>query len=250
MFSSPIGAQGAFIWADFGTHGNFNLVLGNYTLINTISTPYTNTFNITSDVSQSSWSNPGTMPIDVVFYTCKCRRDTNYDPLSAWNDGLFQEGSGTVGANANVYRSTPYSSKLFTAHWKVIGTKRVTLQPGELHRRTIKWSKPRGINEESFKSNSNNGDTNYTLANYSIVEMVVIHGYPAPVNVATPGNPPVASTTQSTISPGTVCAGIRKLLSYKYSTPVTKHFSAGNSLIQTGTVTNETELTLKVEFPN
>lgn len=244
IYVSSIGRQAAYVWADFGTRANFTNVAADYgSRFSGVSNP-TNVYHITTDINESSWNNPGTMPLDIVFYSLHCRKDGNYDPVQAWNDGQTDMGDSSFGATN--YRSTPHRAKTFTAHWKIASMTRVTLQPGEVHRRVCKWMKPRGVDFEFFESNP--GSFNYYMANYSMVQMVVIHGYPAPLNIGTPTGP-AASSTVATISPASVCVGVRKTLGYKFSTPVNKSFSSTNSLQLTGTVTNETELTLKQETP-
>lgn len=128
-------------------------------------------------------------------------------------------------------------------HFKIASMKRVTLQPGEIHKRKVVWMKPRGVDSEFW---ANGGTINTYVAGYSMTQMVVIHGYPAPVNTGTV-SAPVSSSSVATISPATVCVGVRRLVGYKFHSPLIKSFITSNSLVQTGTVTNETELVLKTE---
>lgn len=246
MFHSLIGSQSASIWANFGSIGTFNRIQSNYSTNfgATGSNVITQKFNIMSEVHDSSWNNPGTMPLDLTFYTLYYKKDTTYDPIAAWNDGQTQEGDGTTPVvPSNNYRALPHRSKMFMEHFKIASMKRVTLQPGEIHKRKVVWMKPRGVDSEFW---ANGGTINTYVAGYSMTQMVVIHGYPAPVNTGTV-SAPVSSSSVATISPATVCVGVRRLVGYKFHSPLIKSFITSNSLVQTGTVTNETELVLKTE---
>lgn len=245
MFHSTIGNQSATIWANFGDSGMLNRTTANYTFNFGDNSPNTVTrkFNIVSETHDTSWSNPGTMPLDLTFYTLYYKKDTTWDAIAAWNGGQTQEGDVNAVPPCNNYRAMPHRSNLFMEHFKIANMKRVTLQPGEIHKRKVHWSKPRGIDIQFFQD----GDgVNTYCANYSMTQMVVMHGYPAPVNTGTT-SAPVSSSSEATISPATVCVGVRRLLGYKFHTPLAKTFITSNSLIRTGTVTNETELVLKTE---
>lgn len=245
MFHSTIGNQSASIWANFGDLGMLNRVTANYSFNFGDNSPnlVTRKFNIVSEVHDSSWSNPGTMPLDLIFYSILYKKDSTWTPIAAWNDGQVQEGDINAAPPCNNYRALPHRSSLFTQHFKIANMKRVTLQPGEIHKRKVSWSKPRGMDQTFFEDGS---QINTSGANYSMTQMVVMHGYPAPVNTGTVTNP-ISSSDQATISPATVCVGVRRLLGYKFHTPLAKTFITSNTLIRSGTVTNETELVLKTE---
>lgn len=246
LFHSGIGQQSATVWANFGTVGTLNRVKSHYAsnFAITVNVPIMQRFHLVSEIHDSSWSNPGTMPLDITFYSIYHRKDSSYDCVNAWNDGQIQEGD-TVNpiSPASNYRSTPHRSRLFMEHFKIANVKRVTLQPGEIHKRKTVWMKPRGIDDQQFEQGAS---TNTFMGKYSMTEMVVLHGYPAPLNNGTTTNP-ISSSSEATISPATVCLAVRRTLGYKFSVPNIKIFTAANSLVKTGTVTNETELVLKTE---
>lgn len=247
IFHSGIGLQSASVWAIFGSSAAFNAVNSNFltNFGNPLTAAQTVDFHITSEMNDSSWSNPGTMPLDVTFYTLALKKDTLYDPINAWSDGQVQEGDPTTPTvPVQNYRAVPDRSKMFAEHYKILCRKRVTLQPGEIHKRKVIWMKPKAINSQAFLLNNVVSAT--FLRGYSLVEMLVLHGYPAPLNTGTIVAP-VASTTVATISPATIVCGIRRTIGYKFNNPIIKTFTTSNALQLTGNVTNETELTLKVE---
>jgi hypothetical protein len=217
--------------------------------------------HIMNITNKSSWSNPGTMPVDLTFYSIVVRRSNGFqDPRDAWAIGEQEEGNTNaitpvapqVGA-ATAFRATPHRSKAFTRHFWVKDVKRVTLAPGEIHRRTVIWSKPRAVDLEFFTTfTTSAGGPNPTFTDtyhdgiegYTCYQLVVVNGYPAPLNTGDAVTP-VASTTDATIAPAAVVYAWNEKVSYKFTTPTAKHMTVNNTLNTTTNVVVETELVLK-----
>lgn len=97
-------------------------------------------------------------PIQLTIHHLIARRDHNQDPITLWNAGLvdtFKQYTDTY-ALTNPQNTTlgitPFQSTPFCQHFKVIGTRRVTLAPGEMHTTYVKQKAMKLIDAQMLKN--------------------------------------------------------------------------------------------------
>ena len=107
--------------------------------------------------------------INVTLYDVVCRRDTQSSPDYEWNAGITEENSGY---NAQVVGCTPFSSSLFTSHFKVLKTTKLILSPGQTHTHNVFYKLNRLLNQDILY------DSSVELRGITVATMVVVHGEP------------------------------------------------------------------------
>jgi len=118
---------------------------------------------------------------NVTLYDVVCRRDTTATPDYEWSVGITEENATY---NAAVLGCTPFSSSLFTSHYKILKTTKLVLSPGQTHTHSVYYKLNRLLNQDILY------DSALMLRGITIATIVVTHGEPTnssttPTNVST-----------------------------------------------------------------
>lgn len=240
IYSSTSGLQFSFNYANAYIHQDLidaQVDQGNSaTGLNTSLNPDLSSKTYIQSIDwKTSWTNNGLMPIELILFTCKVKLSMNEDPITTWNRGVVFQGdpqSTSTAANAisAFYGETPHRQVSFNKHFWIVQWKKFTLAPGEVHTHTIHVSHPRGIQEvdfvEDLLSDTTVGSRTTFLykLNYSMAFCGIVRGFPAALNTAAVGQPPVASLTDATIAPASVIYASERRVKYKFAVPTVKSF--------------------------
>lgn len=99
-------------------------------------------------------------PIQLTVHHLIARKDHSQDPINLWQNGMYDTYKQFFDnyANPNAARTSlgisPFQSTPFCQHFKVIGTRRVTLGPGEIHQMYIKQKAMKFIDGQFLKNSS------------------------------------------------------------------------------------------------
>lgn len=94
----------------------------------------------------------------VIIRDLVCRRNEDYSPLRAWDDGLTVgdkavsvQGASPGTITNQTYMATPYQSNMFCQLWKIIGEKKIKLKAGESHKHILKVAVKKRINVDDYE---------------------------------------------------------------------------------------------------
>lgn len=108
--------------------------------------------------SQWIFKSANEVPIEINIYHVIARRDSRTEPIQAWLIGLNDTYKAYTDTYANATPSvyslgmTPYMSTPFCQNFKILGNKRVTLGPGEVHRAYVKQKCMKLFDGQSYNS--------------------------------------------------------------------------------------------------
>lgn len=130
-------------------------------------------------------------PVKMIIYSLVARRDHEWQPDALWNQGLtdtIKDSTTTSGtaATRNTVGMTPFMSTPFCQYFKVIGSKTVTLEGGQMHTHYEYQPVNRMINGEFWRFN-----TDRYRKGLSYATMIVFHGTLATDGEGDVGVPPV-----------------------------------------------------------
>ena len=154
-------------------------------------------------------------------YEVMSKIDHNYDPVTAWSDGLSEtamlySSGGT--AQSVVYQgrslpatnqfttdpgSIPSNSPKFSAHWKILKVTEYTMGTGDIHDHTCVYINPKLTTKLDFNA-SPSAQFAYKK-NYSVTAFIVVMGVPGPSGTITGG----VATGPVMLSGGAIDAMIR-----------------------------------------
>lgn len=257
IYTSVSGLQYAFQYDSAYTNADLNSVAADYSISYPSGADLSSKYYILNIDVKTSWTNNGLMPIELVLFTCKTKETEQENPITLWNRGVAYQGdksTSAVGAGAisEFYKETPHRQVDFNRHFWIVQWKTLILAPGEVHTHTNRIHHPRGIQESDFTSDetsdinpgSESVSNNY-IRGYSMSFCGIVRGFPAALNTAAVGQPPVASTTISTIAPASVIYASEKRIRYKVATPTTKSFRRAYNLQVGARVVTESDETLQ-----
>lgn len=109
-------------------------------------------------------------PIVLTVHHIIARKDHNVDPLDLWRNGLtdtykqFLDCYATTSAARTSLGVTPFMSTPFCQHFKIIGTRRVTLGPGETHQMYVKQKAMKMVDGQYLKNSTAKYRAGFTYA--------------------------------------------------------------------------------------